>query len=282
MKREVLMRLSRTGLPLFVLGLLIAVTGSSFAAESEARAAVPRDADAFERFGPYPVGVRTLVLVDTSRVDERAGGFRTLVTEVWYPAAPGAADKKPVTFSEFFAPHEEAASRFVRRFRAELEDVDRRFSSRAVRDAPMAEGVFPLLVFSHGNGGVRHQNTFQLDHLASHGYVIASPDHTGNAGIAPLPDRAVLYDRGGRSYAAAERPRDLSFVIDQLLAANTDASSFLHGSLDAEKIGALGHSFGGFTVCRAAEMDSRIRAILPMTVAWGKIVDVPVFVFLAG
>ena len=34
--------------------------------------------------GNYPVGVRTLVLVDRDREDSYSGGPRTLVTEVWY------------------------------------------------------------------------------------------------------------------------------------------------------------------------------------------------------
>ena len=42
--------------------------------------------------GSYPVGVRTVVLVDKSRKDEYSGGPRTLVTEIWYPAAEEARE----------------------------------------------------------------------------------------------------------------------------------------------------------------------------------------------
>src|ERR1041384_5814495 len=47
-----------------------------------------------------------------------------------------------------------------------------------VRAAPLRAGRWPLVLCSHGNGGSRHQNAFQTEHLASHGYVVTAPDHT--------------------------------------------------------------------------------------------------------
>jgi type 1 glutamine amidotransferase/dienelactone hydrolase len=232
--------------------------------------------------GPYPVGVRTLVLADRSREDALTGGPRTLVTEIWYPAVEAARGGRPATFSEFFGRHQEAAGAFVERFGGSLEEVNRRFETVAVRDAGLRPGRYPLLVFSHGNGGVRHQNVFQMDHLASHGYVIASPDHTGNAGLTPLPERAVPYDRRGRGQSARDRPLDVSFIIDELLARDGEEGHWLRGAVDRERIGILGHSFGGFTACRAVESDPRVKAILPMTVAYGGPTSVPVLVMLAG
>src|SRR5262249_45736389 len=68
--------------------------------------------------GPLGIGVRTLMLVDTTRVTPAHGTVaeqptRTLVTEVWYPTAPG--------------------------------------SSTPVRNAPLAPGgPFPLVIDSPG------------------------------------------------------------------------------------------------------------------------------------
>jgi type 1 glutamine amidotransferase/dienelactone hydrolase len=247
-----------------------------------ASAAHAEDPDRFSKPGPFAVGVRTLILMDTSRHDAYAGGHRTLVTELWYPATPEARDARKTTFSEFFGKHQEAAARFVEHFGGKLEEVNQRFRTVAVRDAPLRPGKYPFLVFSHGNGGVRHQNVFQLDHLASHGYVVASPDHTGNAGVTPLPDRPLPYDRKGRSGAAKDRPLDVSFVITEILALGEREGSWLRGALDAERIGVLGHSFGGYAACRVAESDRRVKAILPMTVAYGRATSLPALVMLAG
>ena len=230
--------------------------------------------------GSYPVGVRTLVLVDQDREDSYSGGLRTLVTEVWYPAVESARSAKKTTFSEFFGKYQAEAGQFVDHFGGKLSEVESRFRCAGVRGAALRQGVFPLLVFSHGNGGIRHQNIFQVEHLASHGYIVVSADHTGNAGLAPLPSGALPYDRSGRGRSARNRPRDVSFLITELLRRNAQAGSWLHKSLDGERIGLLGHSFGGFTVCKVAEADRRVKAILPMTVGYGRKTSVPMLLML--
>lgn len=216
--------------------------------------------------GPFPVGVRTVVLEDASRDDNFAGGKRTLVTEIWYPTTEAFRDRPKTTFAEFFDPYREEGAKVLK---TEFSEIEPRFRSLGVRNAPLQEnGVqHPLLIFSHGNGGFRHQNVFQVDHLASHGYIVASADHTGNARLAPLPSGAVGYNRDGRGQAAEDRPRDVRFLIDWFLRQSRDGASWLHGRIDSERIGVLGHSFGGYTACRAAIDDPRVKAIIPMTVA---------------
>jgi len=257
----------------------------SLKASAESKPAAPTGEPAPSRFmrpGPYPVGVRTVVIVDASRDDPAAGGPRTLVTEVWYPASDAAIGGKTTTFLDFFGSHPEAAEAFVKHFKGRIEEVNRRFTSVAVREAPRRSGRFPLLVFSHGNGGLRHQNLFQCDRLASHGYVVASPDHTGNAGVTVLPDKVVPYDRGGRARSMADRPRDVVVVIDRLLEESRKAGGWLEGAIDPESIGVFGHSFGGLTCCQAAEMDPRVKAILPMTLALTRPTNVPILLMLGA
>ena len=100
----------------------------------------------FSAPGSFPVGVRTLVLVDKSREDSYSGGPRTLVTEVWYPAVESARSGKKTTFSEFFGKHQEAAGKFVGHFGEKLSEVEKRFRCCGVRGATLREGRFPLLV----------------------------------------------------------------------------------------------------------------------------------------
>ncbi len=238
--------------------------------------------ESLARPGPYPVGVRTLVLVDSKRDDAYAQGPRTLVTEIWYPAVDEARGGKPTSFLEFFGAHPDAAEAFVKHFGGKMEEVNQRFKSVGVRDAKLRPGKFPLLVFSHGNGGLRHQNVFQCDHLASHGYIVASPDHTGNAGVTVLPEKIVPYDRKGRPQSNIDRPKDVSFVIDSLLGLSAKEESWLGAAIDADSIGVLGHSFGGLTCCESAAVDKRVKAILPMTLALTKPSTVPILLMLGG
>ncbi|MBI4586953.1 MAG: hypothetical protein HY717_23315 [Planctomycetes bacterium] len=248
----------------------------------------PDPALAFKTAGPFPVGVRTLVLVDSSRDDAFAGGKRTLVTEVWYPAAGEARSLPRARFGEFFGKYQAEGAKALKQ--KDLEEVERRFQTLAARQAPLRPvekggAKYPLLIFSHGNSGFRHQNVFQMDHLASHGYVVASPEHTGNSSLAPLPEKAVGYDKGGRSRSSEDRPQDVIFLIDHFLKESGAPGSWLHQALDAGKIGVLGHSFGGYAACSAAVRDARIKAILPMTVALAGLgvapAKVPTLVFLA-
>ena len=112
--------------------------------------------------GPYPIGITEVVFYDESR-------DRTLLTNVWYPASEAARDAEPSS-AESYLPEDLA-------FLAASSTL----TLRAVRDAALAtDGPFPLILFSHGNNGINFQNGDQMEHLASHGFIVASPDHEGN------------------------------------------------------------------------------------------------------
>jgi predicted dienelactone hydrolase len=74
---------------------------------------------------------------------------------------------------------------------------------------------------------------------ARRGFVIAAPDHE--------KDTRYNCDLGSRAMMQFARPLDMSFVLDQMLVLNGDASSFLHGLLAPDAIGMSGASFGGHT-----------------------------------
>lgn len=94
---------------------------------------------------------------------------------------------------------------------------------------PLA-GTLPLALFSHGHQGFAENSSFLMEHLASHGYVVAAPDHTGNTTFDPSDRATEIY---------LQRPRDLSAVLDAL-------PSELNVVTDG--VPAIGHSFGGYTV----------------------------------
>jgi predicted dienelactone hydrolase len=144
-----------------------------------------------------------------------------------------------------------------------------------VRDASPRRGRFPLVAFSHGYGGHRRQSTFLCTHLASHGYVVAAVDHTGNT-VIDILQVVMNVQMGGRPPAPEPvlrefielRPADASFTIDRVLAE-------LDGQIDPERIGMAGHSFGGWTTLATTTRDARIRAALPLAPAGGAS-DLPV------
>ena len=207
--------------------------------------------DPFVR-GSLPVGVRTFQWSDPARND------RPLAVETWYPATDVHRGQD---LAEVTRDHYELIPGFPPGWQ------------EAARDAASRVGSFPLVVFSHGFGAHRRQSSFLCTHLASHGYVVAAMDHTGNTimemvqmmmaaqmGAAAPPDPAAIL-----SEIIPARPADVSFVIDRLLAG---AAEGLPG-IDAERIGMSGHSFGGWTTLMVAGRDRRIRAALPLAPAGG-------------
>jgi predicted dienelactone hydrolase len=202
----------------------IATLSPSPIASPTATPAATVSAEAFTERGPFAVGVTTLTLVDESRPTDANGDSsdtnkRTLITEVWYPAdGPAAAGE--------------------------------------ARDAPLNQSAapYPLIVYSHGFMGSRRYSSTYTAHLASHGYVVASPDF-------PLTNLSA--PGGPRVSDVLAQPGDVTFIIDSLLA----ASGPLAGAIDEDSIGLTGHSLGGMTTVLAtygALRDPRVKAALPM------------------
>jgi predicted dienelactone hydrolase len=136
--------------------------------------------------------------------------------------------------------------------------------------SPSDCGRFPLIVFSHGWTGCATQSTFFTEELARHGYVVAAPDHTdalcsADGGFSPrliAPD--VSFSRPDRWTDAthADRKDDVRRAIEWILRADQFRSH-----VDPDRIGAVGHSLGGYTVIGlvggwTSWTDDRIKAAL--------------------
>lgn len=111
-----------------------------------------------------------------------------------------------------------------------------------------ATNGLPVVVFSHGVASGRGALIYVAEHLASHGYAVAVPQHDDDsqkyqtflAGAGRPPNPITL----------VTRPRDISQVLDELeRQAQTDPAL---ARLDLNNVGVLGHSLGGYTVLAAA------------------------------
>jgi dienelactone hydrolase len=217
--------------------------------------------------GPFPVGVTTTVFVDAGRTDNLTKQPRTLVTEIWYPATDEAKQMPKNKYSDFIpgGVTPEIDKLITGTFKISLADVDKLFWNEAHRDAPVREGRFPLVVFSHGNGGTRYQNTFWCDYLASHGYIIASPDHTGNARWTVIDGKPIVAAGSERLNSAKDRPLDVCFLLDQMIRWDTGADARFAGRIDTDHAAISGMSFGSFTAHWAADRDPRFKAVVAMS-----------------
>ena len=212
--------------------------------------------------GPFAVGITTFTLVDPFRVDPRTGtGQRPLKLDIWYPADDAARDQ-PFDNYDLKAEVPEAQQHLV------ADVASNPAPQAAVRDAlPRRDQEgFPVIIFSHGNGGMRGQSFSYTAHLASHGYVVISPDHVGNTFF----DLAAASEPAEQIAAAAvDRPLDVSAILDGL-EDGILAPELLAGIVDLRRVGITGHSFGGYTSLVAASPtskygDPRIQAAVPVT-----------------
>jgi dienelactone hydrolase len=123
-----------------------------------------------------------------------------------------------------------------------------------VRFPVHAAGPFPLIVFGHGFAVTPRPYTPLLQAWARAGFVVAAPVFPLENGNAPGgPDESDLVNQ----------PRDMSFLITELLRRGASRSSFLRGMISPRAIAVSGQSDGGETALAAAYderfLDPRIR-----------------------
>ncbi len=216
--------------------------------------------------GPFAVGRRTITVTDPAR------NGRALTTDIWYPVDPAATGGAAPTEYEF------------------LPGLG--YTSKvSLADAPAAKGTFPLLVYSHGGGGFSWVATFFTEFMASKGYVVVAPNHTGNTALDLITGGVDTSEDAN----ANSRPPDVTATLNTVLAANADPADPLAGIVDASRIAVSGHSWGGFTSLAMASghttslgttpPDPRVSAIVLMAPYAEKLspeelakVDVPVLV----
>ncbi len=104
----------------------------------------------------------------------------------------------------------------------------------------------PVIVISHGLGSDRKTFQYLAEHLASHGFAVAVPQHPGSDA------RQFQALVNGTASEAAEptefiaRPLDIKYLLDALTELEkTDPA--LRGRLNLEQVGVVGQSFGGYT-----------------------------------
>jgi predicted dienelactone hydrolase len=176
------------------------------------------------------VGLRRLFFEDVNRLSWDGTHPRPLVTDVWYPAVSTATEVDvwlgPPNMPFFNV-------------------------GKASRDAELASmpAHFPLIVLSHGTGGVSMQLGWLAAYLASQGYIAAAVNHHGNNGLEPYTAQGFL-----RYW---ERPKDLTVMLNNLL-----ADPFFCPRIDISRIGAAGFSLGGYTVIALAGGIANIQLLI--------------------
>ncbi|MDF2615166.1 MAG: platelet-activating factor acetylhydrolase, plasma/intracellular isoform [Clostridia bacterium] len=157
-------------------------------------------------------------------------------------------------------------------------------ADKSGQEESIATGKFPLLIFSHGAFGYRMSNYSTYQELASHGYIVASIDHTYHAFMTKQEDgKAILANFDfvnsamGAQMGAIEakqiyeleqkwmklRTEDIKFVLDYIKKSASSANSEpVYKSMDPEHIGVFGHSLGGAAAAKIGRDVNDVDAVI--------------------
>jgi predicted dienelactone hydrolase len=119
------------------------------------------------------------------------------------------------------------------------------FSVRAAIQGPPDATFKGLIVLSHGNSGTELGHSSLAEALAQGGYLVAALRHPGDN----WQDRSLLQASSARYFT--DRPQHVSRVIDALLR-DPAWSERIAKDAQGPRVGAVGHSAGGYTVLALA------------------------------
>ncbi|WP_067500108.1 serine aminopeptidase domain-containing protein [Actinoplanes sp. TFC3] len=232
-------------------GTSIALSGKAFAAPGTPRLTLPRPT------GAHPVGTAAFTLTRDDRL---------LPAHIWYPARDTARHPR----SLWMLP--EVLTVLL---------ADAGFPADAVlpaytsghRNAPVRRGAHPVIFYSHGAHSHRADTTIMVQELASHGYVVITVDHTGDA-YTELPGGRVL-SPSPESLGSLDFADDLSHVIDTVLSRSGVLPAGLGHALDTRRVGVAGWSKGGTAAAWAMSRDPRVRAGLSLDAPMIPVITAP-------
>lgn len=132
----------------------------------------------------------------------------------------------------------------------------------------ISKSQYPIIIFSPGSGAPSFIYSSLIEDLASSGFIIIGMNHTPYNGVTLLPsgtiingiDPSLLHTDIDWNVALNIATQDITFLIDQLTMLNENSTSNWYKKFDLDKIGMIGHSFGGAVTVNACRNDTRIKA----------------------
>jgi predicted dienelactone hydrolase len=215
-----------------------------------------------EGLGLYSIGHTTVVITDLSRNPDGSvpvsSAGRPLYLHIWYPTTGKQSGRVVYTWNNPVYNQNPGGTVYPG-----LPDLPAltflaSASSHPVSEnAPLSKGTFPLLIATHGNEVAAAKNMPDtLETLASHGYIVASVEHTGNNDAffqASFVESFMHLPLGPNPSLGPnvilQRSKDVSFTIDEMLQGGVDQKTHMpfSGAVDSQSIGVLGYSLGGET-----------------------------------
>ena len=236
------------------------------------------------------IGTQSFELLDSNRLEwftDDKDDYRRIMIQIWYPTKDEQGEK------ELYIDHGDIRSKALADYfgyKPFLFKNLTKIETNSFKNArPDLNQNYPLIIFSHGLGGFRAQNTIMVEELASHGYVVVGIEHAYDANVSVFNNGDIADYRSDSNFEQMNNSRpspeefwalrlpqlktrsaDVDFVLDQI--ENEKLPQSIIDIIDFENIGVFGHSFGGATGIYSSYSDSRIDACVNLD---GWMVPVP-------
>lgn len=245
------------------------------------------------------IGTRRMDLLEPNRLNLVTGEKEDtrLAVQVWYPAKEIDLEKRATwmdnkNITSLFA-KEQGVPDIFGQFSM--------IKTNSYWDAILSdeEQKYPV-VFSGGRGMFNGQNVVQMEELASHGYIVFAVSHPYDDFASISVDGSIIGakeewakqlsvdSKKAIEFAKAHVEdwnspefqkvmiqngilnkesvsiwsKDLQFVADEVQKMTNTKTDFFYQRLDTNKMGILGHSFGGAAAGEACLRDSRFKAFI--------------------
>ena len=238
--------------------------------------------------GRFAVGTQILNWTDSTRdewfTEDDLDDKRKLVVQIWYPTNEVNNEKYPYMDNpdKRLGPLSQQLELPVFMIR-HIQNI----RTNSILNAPLHPEVdkLPLIIFSHGLGGMKAQNTAHIEELVSRGYFVIAPDHPFDANITIFDDGTVAEYRSGITFLQAKRGKgikltekdfwdfrlpqintrtaDIQYLLDEL-EVRSDMGQSPWKAMDLDRIGIFGHSYGGATSVMVSHIDKRIDACISL------------------
>lgn len=212
--------------------------------------------------GTYPVGYKNYHTSDSTRTYSRIYDWnhqrilRPISVSLWYPSGEPSENASTLRILDYlevlkaeeeweYLPNEQILNWFyysnTPENRAHLTE-----ETRAYRNSDPLKGPFPVLIYAPSFQASSIENFALCEYLASHGYIVIS---------SPSRGTETRWFSGDAAMEMETQARDVEFLIREALRLP---------AADAERIGALGFSFGGLSNTIVQNRNDRIRVLVSL------------------
>ncbi len=221
----------RTATLWLLLALLLSACQPIMPVPTRSPAGPRPDAPTYAVRGPFAVGYKPLVIGE--------GTEHPLEGSLWYPALNPTGSKEEITYS------------IKLKDTTISTDLPKVIYGHALLNAEInaAQGPYPLVVWSPGFIANAAWNSNLLEHYASYGFIILSPEHIEGLYASDFASNPMVLSDLWKT--SIDRPLDIKQTLDyaeQLTAAGGE----LAGLIDMQHVAVAGHSYGGYTTLAMA------------------------------